>query len=165
MTQNVEFRDWTPQTSMLTTTIHFIKDGEPDEILKIFMRNSDSFKCIFQPADLRSTYTFHLNREMLTEYLLGTIRMVAQDDVDPYDQVQVSTMIHPRILFHVSELSKEEVSDRMWDMIIMSWNSTITKNGLSNTTRNRRNAHTQRVPNSQDWRYFNNRINPEDSDG
>lgn len=163
MTPNVEFRGWTLQTSMLTTTLHFIKEGERDEILKIFMRNSDCFKCVFQPSDIRSTFTFHLNRTMLTEYLLGTIKMVSEDDVDPYDQVQVSTMIHPRILFHVSDLSKDEVSDRMWDMIIMSWNSTITKNGLSSNQQSRPNAHTQRVPNSQTGRYFS-RPNPEDSD-
>lgn len=99
----------------------------------------------------------------MSDYIPETIQMVAEDDVDPYDQIQVSTMIHPRILFHVSELSKADVRERLWGMIILSWNTTITKNGLSNNRSRNTNAHSQRVPNSQDWRYFN-RINPEDSD-
>lgn len=160
---SVEFRDWATQRSMLVTTLHFIKDGDQDEILKIFRKNGDDFKCVFQPSDLRSAFSFHLNRRTLIDYVLDMIDMVAKDDVDPYEQIQVSTMIHPRILFHVSELSKEEVSERMWDMIKLSWSPAITKNGLSTNRLDRNNAHSQRVPSSQTGRYFS-RPNPEDSD-
>ena len=126
---------------MLVTTLHFIKNGEPDEILRIYRKNYDSFKCVFQPADIRSTFTFYLTREAMSDYIPETIQMVAEDDVDPYEQVQVSTMIHPRILFHVSDLSKPEVRERLWAMIILSWNSSITKNGLSNNRPRGTNAH------------------------
>lgn len=147
---------------MLTTTLHFIKQGDADEILRIYKRNNDCFKCVFQPADINSTFTFVVDRKMLTDYLLGTIRAVSEDDVAPYEEVQVSTMVHPRILFHVSDLAREEVSDRLWDIITFSW-IPITKNELSNTTQTRRNAHSERVPSSQTGRYFS-RPNPEDSD-
>ena len=130
---SIKLTDFLIQISMLLTTLHFIKDREPDEILRIFRKNNGVFKCVFQPADIRSTFSFYLDRDMLSEYVLGTLRLIAEDDVDPYHELQISTMIHPRILFHVSELSKEEVSDRAWDMITMSWNPTITKNGLSTT--------------------------------
>lgn len=145
------------------TTLHFIKQGESDEILRIYKRNNDHFKCVFQPGDIRSTFTFVVNRKMLTDYLLGTIRAVAEDDVAPYDEVQLSTMIHPRILFHVSELAKEDVSDRLWDMITLSWTVNITKNELSNTRPSTTNAHSQRVPNFQTGRYFS-RSDQEDFD-
>ena len=147
---------------MLTTTLHFIKHGESDEILRIYKRNTDNFKCVFEPGDIRSTFTFVVNRKMLTDYLLATIRAVAEDDVAPYDEVQVTTMVHPRILFHVSELAKEEVSDRLWDIITFSW-IPMVKNELSDTRPSTTNAHSQRVPNLQTGRYFS-RPNPEDSD-
>jgi hypothetical protein len=149
---------------MLVTTLHFIRSGEKDEILRIFRRNNDCFKCVFQPSDVKSAFSFHLNRDMLIDYVTGTIEMVVCDDVDPYEQVQVSTMIHPRILFHVSDLEREEVRSRMWDMLRMSWNQTLVKNELSNTRPSTTNAHSQRVPSSQTGRYFS-RPNPEESDG
>ena len=148
---------------MLVTTLHFIRNGEKDEVLRIFRRNNDHFKCVFQPSDIKSTFSFHVTRDMLVDYVTGTIEMVVRDDVDPYEQVQVSTMIHPRILFHVSDLEKEEVRGRMWDMIRMSWNQTLVKNELSSSQRNRPNANSQRVPSSQTGRYFS-RPNPEDTD-
>lgn len=77
----------------------------------------------------------------MNEYINETIQMVAEDDVDPYEQVQVSTMIHPRILFHVSDLTKAEVRERVWGMIVMSWNSSLVKNGLSNNRSRSSNAH------------------------
>jgi hypothetical protein len=126
---------------MLVTTLHFIKNDEPDEILRIYRKNYDSFKCVFQPGDIRSTFTFYLTREAMNEYINETIQMVAEDDVDPYEQVQVSTMIHPRILFHVSDLTKAEVRERVWGMIVMSWNSSLVKNGLSNNRSRSSNAH------------------------
>ncbi len=157
----MEFRDYPIELGMLVTTLHFIRNGDPDEILRIFRKGPDSFKCVFQPGDVRASFSFYLDRESLREYVLGTISMVAEDDMDPYEEVQVSTMIHPRIIFHVSDLSKEEVSDRMWDMIVFSWNQSIVKNELSTNQRNTTNANSERVQNSQ--RYFSG-LNPEDSD-
>jgi len=91
--------------------------------------------------------------------------MVAEDDVDPYDKVQVTTNIHPRILFHVSDIvdPDSESYDRMWDMLIFAWATPITKNELSSTQQTNNNANSERIPNSQTGRYFSG-PNPEDSD-
>ena len=144
-------------------TLHFIRKDDEDEVLKVYKRNNDHFKCCFFPAGLRSSFTFNLTKNMLIEYIRGTLRMVAEDDMDPYDKVQVTTNIHPRILFHVSDIIDvdSEAYDRMWDMLTFAWNMNVTKNELSPTERNNINANSQRVQNFQ--RYYSG-PNPEDSD-
>jgi len=159
--KRVEFRDWTVQLDMLVTTLHFIRNGERDEVLKIFRKNNDCFKCVFHPSDIKTTFSFHLTRELLVDYVTGTLEMVVRDDADPYENVQVSTMIHPRILFHVSDLEGEEVRSRMWDMLRMSWNQALVKNELSPNQHTTYNAHSERVQNFQ--RYFSG-TNTEDTD-
>jgi hypothetical protein len=146
---------------MLNATFHFIRTNEPDEVLKIFKIDDDTFRCVFQPGDIRASYSFRLTRYVLLRYLTTTLQAVINDDVDPYEQVQLSTMIHPRILFHVIDLEKEETFDRLWLMLVNSLDYDIVKNGLSSNQRSRLNAHSQRVQTPQ--RYFSG-PNPEDTD-
>ena len=149
---------------MHSVTFHFIRNNEPDEILKVFKVGSNLYKCAFIPGNVKSSYSFKVTKSQLLDYVDTMLRAVVKDDVDPYEQVQVSTMIHPRILFHVSDMTSLQTVDRAWEMFISVINFPIVKNGLSSNQQTRSNAHSQRVPNSQEWRYFNNRINPEDSD-
>lgn len=146
---------------MLIFTIHFIQEREPDEILKVYKLANDMFKCDFYPSDVNYRYTFKLNRSFLLDYIGGTLEMVAHDDMDPYEQVQITTFIHPRILFHVADLSKPGTYQRMLRMLTMTMNTPILKNGLSTTRPSTTNAHSERVQNFQ--RYFERNIE-EDSD-
>jgi len=130
---------------MLITKFHFIRDKEPDEILKIYKINSDLFRCVFYPGDLPYSYSFRVNRSFLMDYVRTTLGSVVNDDVDPYHQVQLTTMIHPRILFHVMDLTNDETYERLQEMFTESVNLPIVKNGLSSTERSRLNANTQRV--------------------
>lgn len=110
-------------------------------------------------------YEFYLTKYALFEYIRSTLRMVAEDDIDPYEQVQVSTMIHPRILFHVSDITKPDTYERMLDMIEFGCNCMITKNGnrLSVNRSTSNNAHAERVSPAQTGRSFSS-PNPEDAD-
>jgi hypothetical protein len=141
---------------------HFIREREEDEVLKIYKLSPTLFRCDFYPSDIRAKYTFKVTRNILIDYISNTLRLVSNDDMDPYDMVQVSTMIHPRILFHVSDLSKTDTYDRLWSMILSSVDIHAMKNGLSANDVHRSNADTERVQNFQ--RYFHRSVE-EDSDG
>lgn len=165
MIHKTEFRGIFRDLSMLVLTLHFIRNNERDEVLKVFRKRMNTFKCCFYPSDIPSCYEFYLTKYALFEYIRSTLRMVADDDIDPYEQVQVSTMIHPRILFHVSDINKPETYERMLDMIEFGCNCMITKNGnrLSVNRPTTNNAHAERVSSSQTGRNFSS-PNPEDAD-
>lgn len=71
--------------------------------------------------------------------------LVAKDDLDPYDFVQISTMVHPAIMFHVSDLANEDTWERIWTLTVSLMNTSISKKELSIRRRERRNADSQRV--------------------
>jgi hypothetical protein len=117
---------------MFCVILHFIRRGHRDEVLKISRVGRRLYRCSFFPSDLESSYSFVLNRrELLNYYITDTLRMVSNDDMDPYDEIQVSTVMHPAILFHSSELSKEDVFDRVYSMIDLAIRTPLEKNGLS----------------------------------
>lgn len=146
---------------MLIATIHFLRTNEADEILKIFKVNSDSYKCTFFPGELRAHYSFRQDKRTVLDYIDTTLRAVVNDDVDPYEQVQISTMIHPRILFHVIDLEKAETYERLWDILTSAFSFPIVKNGLSGNQPTRTNAHSERV---SDFRRYYERSPEEDTD-
>lgn len=150
---------------MLVLTLHFIRPSERDEVLKVFRKRMNEFKCCFSPADMQSSYEFYLTKEALFTYIHSTLQVVAQDDMDPYEEVQVSTMVHPRILFHVSDIMKPEAYGRMLNMIEFGCNCMITKNGngLSANRPTTNNAHAQRISPAQARHPFRS-PNPEDTD-
>lgn len=116
---------------MPIVTLYFIRSNEPDEVLKISRIAPHLYKCVFCPADLPSRYSFTANRCVLMHYLRTTLNMVVQDDVDPYEQVQISTVIHPRILFGVTDLLDEAVFARLWETLQVALHTTIEKNEMS----------------------------------
>lgn len=104
-------------------TLNIIKDGEVrDEMIHIVDAEHD-FLVVLAPNDVDRTYKFHLSRSSVMDYVHDLLRSLSADH-DPFDTFQVTTAIHPAILFHVLDIDKN--AHLIKDMIYMALNTRIT---------------------------------------
>lgn len=107
---------------MLKATI-FIqrKNGstrKDDDIIK-FYDDSDYHEMVritYSTPDLTKDNTFYLPISRAINYLDDVLKTFRYD-ADPFEHVQVSTQIHPSILYHVSDLDCADVRHLIEDTV------------------------------------------------
>lgn len=134
--------------SMLLLVLHFIKNGRRDDLIKIYKLSSNEYRWVFYPNDMSQSYAFRTHKSMICKHIQDTLALVSKDDMDPYDYVQISTMLHPAIMFHVSDLTNEDTLERIWTLTVSLMNIPITKKELSSPNRHPSNANSERVSDS-----------------
>ena len=123
MTKDVLFKDdGRAIDKMLKATI-FVqrKNGtsrEDDDIIK-FYEDEDYHEMVritYSTPDLTKDNTFYLPIHRAITYLDDVLRTF-RHDADPFEYVQVSTQIHPSVLYHVSDLDCTEVRQLIEDTV------------------------------------------------
>jgi hypothetical protein len=83
-------------------------DRKDDQI--DFKRGRDAMAPLnvsYKPGDIKTTYNFTLTRGGVRTYL-GNLFRALQADQDPWEQVQISAVTGPAIMYHVSDLEAAE---------------------------------------------------------
>ena len=95
------------------------KDESNDDIITV--ENEDLhgfvFKVSFRPGEFRNTTNvFYMNRHDTIEYFSSIFKSFSHD-VDPFDKVQLSTRMHPSIMYDVIDLEDPDVRWKIEDLI------------------------------------------------
>ena len=100
-------------------TIHFTRpNNQPDDILYIHQMDVPNlYHLIFKPKEyVRARNEFYMNTNDLLMYIRNLLSTL-EHDTEPYENVQLTTAIHPAILFHVSDMDKFEVRDKFESLL------------------------------------------------
>lgn len=103
---------------MLLATFNVISaDNRPDDIISIHSSPTRRLMVTFKPGETGcKKVVFFMDQQQVVRYvddILQSLRM----DVDPFENIQVTTRIHPAALFHVSDLDKCMTRHLILDML------------------------------------------------
>lgn len=103
---------------MLLASLYIISaDNRPDDVIRIQTTTSRRLMVVFEPGEPGCKKTiFFMNSHCVMSYIddiLQSMRM----DIDPFEELQVTTRIHPSVLFHVSDLDKRDTRHLILGMV------------------------------------------------
>lgn len=105
---------------MSLVTIFLTQSGEKDDIIRI-TRDSEYhsvYAVTYQANDVSKRRTFYLGENDTMNYLSDVFKSLDLDTA-PFVNVQVSTAIHPTILYSVADLGSTCIRHQVEDMIHM----------------------------------------------
>jgi hypothetical protein len=103
-------------------TIHLLRkhtsSPDEDDVIRVFEDPdfSGSFRVTFRAAGLKKKSEFFMGRSGTLEYI-STILKTLTYDTDPFQEIQVDTILHPSILYHVSDFDNVAIRHLVTDMI------------------------------------------------
>jgi hypothetical protein len=109
---------------MLKATLYIQrKEGTSDTDDVIYLHESsmlhDTVEIVYQSPDLRKAKKVILSTSKAMAYVNHILKSLCHD-MEPFEYVQVSTMIHPSVLYHVSDMDNREVRYLIEDMVEMA---------------------------------------------
>lgn len=131
---------------MSKVTLYFVTNKNEDDVLRIFDDDvhPDMYRLVFKAHDMQGPNEFYLSDRDLQDYISETLKSM-QNDMDPYEYVQVMTAIHPSILYHVCDLESQAVRWQVEDMVVAACRRPVYRRGGKRTVpvvvRRRQNAH------------------------
>jgi hypothetical protein len=106
---------------MSLVTIFLTQNGEKDDIIRI-TRDSEYrsvYAVTYQANDVSKRRTFYLGENDTMNYLSDVFKSL-DFDTAPFVNVQVSTAIHPTIMYDANDLADTDIRHRVEDMIHMT---------------------------------------------
>jgi hypothetical protein len=127
MTHDVPFKDCFTQTDkMLKTTLRFLRQGsgaDDDDIINIYSTNTslDLFRVVYTPGDSSSgiRYESQMTRSSVLDYVSDILKGMRYD-VDPFDRIQLSTDLHPSIMYCVEDMENVVTRRNIENMLYTS---------------------------------------------
>jgi hypothetical protein len=111
MTPVVRFKDdAVPTDKMLKATLYIQRSTnstpENDDVIHMYEddEHRDMIRIVYSTPELKKATEFYLTIPQTLQYVSDTLRTMVYD-AQPFEHVQVSTVLHPSVLYHVSELS------------------------------------------------------------
>jgi hypothetical protein len=106
---------------MLKVTLHIQRPNGPstaDDV--IYMYDDDEFRdmvrIVYSTPDWKKSSEFFLPITKAVDYIRTTLKTLTHDS-QPFEYVQVTTSIHPIVLYHVSDLDDGDVRYLIEDTI------------------------------------------------
>jgi hypothetical protein len=124
------FKDDGPvQYKMLKATLYLQrKAGVPgtDDVLRIYEDDEyvEMYRLVYETPELKRVQQFYMSRHLVCDYLSDFLTSLRFDS-DPFEHVQVSTAIHPSILYHISDLDNCRVRHLVEDTILMAMRTPV----------------------------------------
>lgn len=127
MIQSVPFKDCSIQTDNKMTikmTIRFIRSGEGEDRDDVIIIHStpisDMLRVVYTPADSSSgsVYTTYMSRSGVLTYVSDILRSM-EYDVDPFDRIQLSTDLHPSVMYSAADM-EDIVARRNFENLVHS---------------------------------------------
>lgn len=131
MTQVVPFREEHSILGKMLKVTLFIQrsDGHSqadDDIIRIFDDEScrDTFRVVFSTPELKKDTIFYASISKATTYISDMLKTLRHDTA-PFEYVQVTTSIHPSVLYHVADLDNPEIRYLIEETIDLALRSPI----------------------------------------
>ena len=122
MIPNVAFKDLERRLfNMHCFTLLFTRAGQRSDqddkiIVSTHPDSSEVFQVVYSTPELRTGRKFLASFGGVLDYT-GDILTSMRHDTDPFDCIQVSTCIHPIVLYHVSDMDESVTRDLVMNMI------------------------------------------------
>ena len=111
---------------MAKAILHFITKDNRDDILRIFDDevHCDLYRVVFKPHDQVGSNEMSLGYEDLQDYVSTILKSMERDN-DPFEYIQVTTMVHPSVMYHVCELENRDIRWHIEDMVFLACRKAI----------------------------------------
>lgn len=121
---------------MLKAIVHFVTKENRDDILQIFDDDThdEMFRVTYKPNDSSGLNEFYLSYRELQDYF-STILKSLDRDTEPFEYIQISTSMHPAVMYHTSDLEDRDVRWRVEDMVFHACRKSIWRRGAKRTIR------------------------------
>jgi hypothetical protein len=100
-------------------TIRFIRghgaSEKNDDILRVF-EDDTTYRVLFRPQEYKKFAEFFLDKEDVLGYISNILHSLTHDTY-PFHEIQVDTIIHPSVLYHVSDLENSDTRRLVLDAI------------------------------------------------
>jgi hypothetical protein len=110
MTRVVRFKDdGVPTDKMLKATLYIQRSTnstpENDDVIHMYDDDEyrDMIRITYSTPELKKSTEFYMTVPQTLQYLSDTLKSL-NCDAQPFEHVQVSTVLHPSVLYHVSDL-------------------------------------------------------------
>lgn len=107
---------------MQKVKIYFTRRNGSDDIIQMYDDEThvDMVRLVYTPGDhTKRSHEFHLTSRDVLSYV-GNILKAMNNDVDPFEFVQIQTAIHPSIMFSAMDVGCRRVQDVLDDMIFQA---------------------------------------------
>jgi hypothetical protein len=107
---------------MQKVKLYFTRRNGSDDIIQMYDDEThvDMVRLVYTPGDhTKRSHEFHLTSRDVLSYV-GNILKAMNNDVDPFEYVQIQTAIHPSIMFSAMDVGCRRVQDVLDDMIFQA---------------------------------------------
>jgi len=106
---------------VLNATLYFIQKGQPkkDDIIRIYSTpdDTDTYTVTYKPWEYgRIRNQFTLSYMEVLNYINTVLRALENDD-DPIECIQISTAMHPSVMFLLADLETVDIRNIFDDML------------------------------------------------
>lgn len=116
---------------MIGTTLLFIHDGKGSAhddkiVITPYGGSHEIFEVTYYTPELKTGRRFLASFSTTLRYVEDMLTSM-RHDTEPFDNIQVTTAIHPAILYHVSDMDESSTRDLMLNMIADSLRFEVTR--------------------------------------
>jgi len=109
---------------MIRTTLYLTQRGlnkSHDDVIHISTNdeNHGLFDVVYKTPELRKSKAFTTTESQVLDYVADILRALSTD-MDPFENFQLTTAIHPSIFYHVSDLENPSIRGDILAMIRMA---------------------------------------------
>lgn len=111
---------------MIKTTLRFLRHGalpDVDDVITIYTvpTSTELFRVLYAPGDSgsRAHYECQMTRSGVLEYVSDILKSMRYD-VDPFDRIQISTDLHPTVMYSVADMDNSLVRKNLENMVYTS---------------------------------------------
>lgn len=118
---------------MLKFSLRFLRTGageREDDVVNVYTvaASSDLFRVLYIPGDSASgmKYEARMTRGGVLDYVTDMLRSMRYD-VDPFDRIQVSTDLHPSVLYAVADMDNAVIRKNLENMVYTSLRTQVVR--------------------------------------
>lgn len=107
---------------MQKVKLYFTRRTGSDDIIQMYDDEThvDMVRLVYTPGDhTKRSHEFYLTSRDVLSYV-GNILKAMNNDVDPFEFVQIQTAIHPSIMFSAMDVGCRRIQDTLDDMIFQA---------------------------------------------
>ena len=107
---------------MQKVKLYFTRRNGSDDIIQMYDDEThvDMVRLVYTPGDhTKRSHEFYLTSRDVLSYVNNILKAM-NNDVDPFEFVQIQTAIHPSIMFSAMDVGCRRVQDTLDDMIFQA---------------------------------------------
>jgi hypothetical protein len=104
---------------MQKVKLYFTRAGRTDDVIQIFddETHNDMFRVVYTPAEyIKTSNEFYGSTSTVMDYISSVLKSMCYDN-DPFDYLQISTAIHPSVMYSIADVSDPKTRYQIEDLI------------------------------------------------